>query len=77
MATAKEQLTRAAAVDAAYPDPHCFLAVIAADSDGDMTTARTEADACLTNDPPAQVRQLVEGMFDAPAGTAPSSSQPG
>ena len=45
VATAKEQLARAVAVDPAYPDPHCFLAVIAADADGDMTTARTEADA--------------------------------
>ena len=66
VATAKEQLARAVAVDPAYPDPHCFLAVIAADADADMATARTEADACLANDPPAQVRVLVEGMFDRP-----------
>ena len=74
VATAKEQLARAVAVDPAYPDPHCFLAVIAADADGDMTTARAEADACLANDPPAQVRQLVEGMFETPATTASSTS---
>ena len=77
VATAKEQLARAVAVDPAYPDPHCFLAVIAADADADMATARTEADACLANDPPAQVRELVEGMFDAPAGTTPPVSAPG
>ena len=58
--TAKEQLARAVAADATYPDPHCFLAVIAADADGDTATARGEAAQCLALDPPAQVRALVE-----------------
>jgi hypothetical protein len=75
VATAKDQLARAVAVDPAYPDPHCFLAVIAADADA--ATARTEADACLANDPPAQVRELVDGMFDAPADTTQPASAPG
>src|SRR5829696_2249487 len=76
--TAQEQLRRAVEVDRTYPDPHCFLAVIAFDADVDMATARAEADACLANDPPAQVRQLVDGMSDAPAdGTAPSTSGAG
>jgi hypothetical protein len=73
VATAKERLALAVAADPSYPDPHCFLAVIAADAEADMATARSEADACLANDPPAQVRALVEGMFDAPdATTAPA-----
>jgi hypothetical protein len=64
---ASEEL-RAAAVttaqdqqaDPTYPDPHCFLAVIAANETSDTATARTEVDACLSLDPPADVRQLVE-----------------
>ena len=39
VAAAKEQLARAVEVDPTYPDPHCFLAVIAADADGDPVTA--------------------------------------
>ena len=64
VSTAKQQLARAVAVDAAYPDPHCFLAVIAADADGDTATARAEAEQCLALDPPAQVRELVEGLTE-------------
>jgi len=76
VATSKEQLRRAVEADPTYPDPHCFLAVIASDADADMATARTEADACLANDPPAQVRELVEGMFDDPAATTPATPAP-
>jgi hypothetical protein len=60
VASAKEQLARAVELDATYPDPHCFLAVIADTTDNDPETARTEADACLALDPPAEVRQLIE-----------------
>jgi hypothetical protein len=61
--TARARLARAVELDGAYPDPHCFLAVIAADADEDMGTARTEADICLSFDPPAEVRDLVESIF--------------
>ncbi len=64
VATAKQQLARAVAADASYPDPHCFLAVVAADAEGDTATARTEAEQCLAFDPPAQVRELVEGLTE-------------
>ena len=60
VAAAKEQLARAVAADATYPDPHCFLAVIAANADDDAATARAEVDRCLALDPPAEVRALVE-----------------
>ena len=64
VSSAKQQLARAVAADASYPDPHCFLAVVAADADGDTATARTEAEQCLAFDPPAQVRELVEGLTE-------------
>lgn len=60
VAAAKEQLAKAVAADASYPDPHCFLAVIAADADDDADTARSEIDQCLALDPPAEIRTLVE-----------------
>lgn len=70
---AQGQLARAVAVDATYPDPHCFLAVIASDADGDPATARAEADRCLALDPPAEVRALVDEFTASldPATTPP------
>jgi hypothetical protein len=73
LATATASLRRAVEVDPDYADPHCFLAIIAAnmadDTEGNAVTARTEADACLANDPPAEMRQLVE-QFVLEVGTA-------
>jgi hypothetical protein len=60
VATSRDQLTRATELDPTYPDPHCFLGVIAANYDEDNAAARTEFDQCLALDPPAQVRALVE-----------------
>jgi hypothetical protein len=76
ISAAKDQLSSAVAADATYPDPHCFLAVIAADAEGDLATARTEADVCLSFDPPAQVRQIVESFMATPAST-PATTTPG
>jgi hypothetical protein len=58
--TAKSQLTKAVAADASYADPHCFLAVIAANAENDKRTARREVDECLRLGPPADVRGFVE-----------------
>ena len=58
--TAVLSLRRATEVDPAYADPHCFLAIIAANFEDDPDTARTEADACLANDPPADMRGLLD-----------------
>ena len=55
---ARAQLDRAVEADATYADPHCFLAVIAADA-GELETARTERETCFALDPPAQLRELV------------------
>ena len=73
VAAAKEQLARAVAADATYPDPHCFLAVIAANADDDAPTARAEVDRCLALDPPAEVRVLVE-QFAADLDPAPTTT---
>ena len=72
MAASKEQLAKAVDADPSYPDPHCFLAVIAANADDDVETARAEIERCLARDPPAEVRALVEqfaATLDAPPTT--------
>jgi hypothetical protein len=68
--TAKSSLRRSIAADERYADPHCFLAIIAANLEDDVDTAIAEFDACLANDPPADMRGLVEelvaGLIDQP-----------
>ena len=44
-------------------DPHCYLAIIAAGFDGDVETARSEADTCLELDPPADLRAETESYL--------------
>lgn len=65
VATAQQQLRRAVAADASYADPHCFLAVIAANVDAgdtgpDIETARAEIARCQALDAPAEVRAIVD-----------------
>ncbi len=72
VAASKEQLAKAVDADPAYPDPHCFLAVIAANADDDVETARAEVERCLARDPPAEVRTLVE-QFAATLDSPPTT----
>lgn len=58
--TAQASLRRSIEVAPDYADPHCFLAIIAANFEGDTATAAVEAEACLANDPPADMRGLLE-----------------
>ena len=69
-AAGAEFLRGAIKIDPTYADPHCFLAITSADylQPPDLGTARTEAQACLDNNPPAQMVQLVQsfiGRLDA------------
>ena len=59
-------------LDPTYPDPRCFLAVIAAAADDDRAAASVEAEACLALDPPSLVRQLVEPLL---AGVTTTTAQ--
>jgi hypothetical protein len=60
---AREKLASATAADASYPDPHCYLAFIAAEHDGDIERARSEATTCLELDPPADLRAATESFL--------------
>jgi hypothetical protein len=59
---ARQQMAKAVTADPGYPDPHCFLAVIATRQGDDTTTATTERDRCLALDPPAEVRSLMQQL---------------
>jgi hypothetical protein len=59
---ARAQMAKAITADPAYPDPHCFLAVIATREGDDAATATTEKDRCLALDPPAEVRALMQQL---------------
>lgn len=58
----REKLAEAIEADPTYPDPHCFLSIIAAEFDGDADAARSERDTCLALDPPADLRSLIESQ---------------
>jgi len=61
---ALEGLEHAAALDPAYPDAQCFLAVIQFRDNADAVAAKTHLDACLASDPPALVKDLVVSLGD-------------
>lgn len=58
--TSTRSLRRSIESDPDYADPHCFLAIIAANFQDDPETADAEARACLDKDPPADMRGLLE-----------------
>ena len=61
-----EILRSAIKLDPTYADPHCFLAITSADflQPPDVATARTEAQACLDNNPPSQMINLIQGFVN-------------
>jgi hypothetical protein len=61
-----EFLRGAIKLDPTYADPHCFLAITSADllQPPDLETARSEAQACLDNNPPTQMVELVQSFMD-------------
>lgn len=72
----RAQLQRVAELDPSYPDPRCFLAVIASNVDGDDAAARREAQACIALDPPSLVRRLIEPLLGEVTSTSTSTSAP-
>lgn len=61
-----EFLRGAIKIDPTYADPHCFLAITSADflQPADIATARSEAQACLDNNPPSQMINMIQGFID-------------
>jgi hypothetical protein len=61
-----EFLRGAIKIDPTYADPHCFLAITSADflQPPDIDTARSEAQACLDNNPPSQMLELIQSFIN-------------
>ena len=73
-----EVLRNAIEIDPTYADPHCFLAITSAEflQPPDLATARSEAQACLDNNPPSQMIGMIQGFVDRleqPATTTPTT----
>jgi cytochrome c-type biogenesis protein CcmH/NrfG len=66
-AAGAEFLRGAIKLDPTYADPHCFLAITSARflQPPDIDTARTEAQACLDNNPPSQMIGMIQGFIDS------------
>ncbi|HEX2784597.1 MAG TPA: hypothetical protein VHN36_13510 [Ilumatobacteraceae bacterium] len=65
-ASGAELLRGAIKLDPTYADPHCFLAITSARflQLPDLDTARREAQACLDNNPPSQMVDMIRGFID-------------
>ena len=65
-ASGAELLRGAIKLDPTYADPHCFLAITSARflQPPDLDTARSEAQACLDNNPPSQMVDMIKGFID-------------
>jgi len=61
---AVDLLVLAIETDPSYPDPFCFLGIVQYRFVGDAETARPLVAGCLAADPPAVVRDLVQGLAD-------------
>ncbi len=64
-------LERATAIDARYPDAHCFLGIVRFRHAGDAPGAKAALDRCAALDPPSEVRGFVDAIraeVDAAAG---------
>jgi len=60
--SASTDLERAIALDASYPDPHCFLGIIRFRLAGDALGARKELTICQSQNPPAEVKSFVDSI---------------
>lgn len=61
---AVDLLVTAIETDPTYPDPFCFLGIVQYRFVGDAESARPLVAGCLAANPPAVVRDLVQGLAD-------------
>jgi tetratricopeptide (TPR) repeat protein len=70
--SALDDLTRAIELDPTYPDPWCFRGIVTYRLLQQPELAADDLDRCLAFNPPADVRDLIDGMrASPPATTAP------
>jgi hypothetical protein len=64
--TSRGLLVRATIADPNYADPHCFMAIIAARIQPDPDAVAGHTERCLANNPPADMRGLLEALVLSP-----------
>lgn len=64
--TSRGLLGRATVADPNYADPHCFMAIIAARIQPDPEAVAGHAEQCLSKNPPADMRGLLEALVLSP-----------
>jgi hypothetical protein len=55
-------IDKSIAADPAYPDAHCFKAIVRFRVFGDAAGAKAPVDACLAANPPSEVLSLVTNL---------------
>lgn len=70
-----ELLTTAIDLDPSYPDPHCFLGIVQGRFLGEADAALPYLDTCLEQNPPADIRGLVEGFRESMNETANAADE--
>jgi cytochrome c-type biogenesis protein CcmH/NrfG len=81
---AVDSLRQAIDLDPTYPDPKCFLGIVNLRILRQPEAAQPWVDACLAANPPADIRELVQGMNDEiaaeldqqPTSAAPTTTAP-
>lgn len=66
---AQADFDRAIELDPTYPDPWCFRGIVTFRWLGDQSGAADDLGQCLSFNPPADVRDLIEGMLTSTVGT--------
>lgn len=70
--SALDDLARAIELDPTYPDPWCFRGIVTYRLLRQPELATDDLDQCLAFNPPADVRELIEGMRASPPPTTAS-----
>lgn len=70
-----ELLSTAIDLDPAYPDPHCFLGIVQGRFLGEAEAALPYLDTCLAQNPPADIRGLVEGFRETMSDAAETADE--
>jgi tetratricopeptide (TPR) repeat protein len=73
--SALDDLARAIELDPTYPDPWCFRGIVTYRFLERPELATDDLDQCLAFNPPADVRELIEGMLASPP-EPPATSTP-
>ena len=76
---AVDSLRKSTDLDPTYPDPKCFLGIVNFRILRQAAAAQPWIEACLAANPPADIRDLVQGMDDeiaAELGETPATTAP-